>query len=124
MPAFRAAVYTWRTANTQSIPSVMEAPETDLQCMELSETDLVKNELQVARFPDVQVDEAKSSQSTVLLPEFEGGEFPGCLDVCGQLQLIFTQLQYSCRRYDRDSCYSTLFEMGLVCLRSTLYLNI
>ena len=95
MPAFRAAVYSWQTDKTHPSPGIQE---TDLPSIE-SNSSFVTNEQLVDPLSDVVlVDEASSSSAAMPLPEFESGQFPGCCDVCGQLQLIFTQLHYSSRK--------------------------
>ncbi|XP_062513728.1 ubiquitin carboxyl-terminal hydrolase 48-like isoform X2 [Corticium candelabrum] len=103
MPAFRSAVYSWRPEATQLSSGIEEKPETDSQPVDHT-VDFAMNGCEVDDLMEVVSNEAQPSQLDVELPEFDlpefkGNEFSGCCDVCGQLQLIFTLLQYSCRRF-------------------------
>jgi ubiquitin carboxyl-terminal hydrolase 48 len=108
MPPFRAAVYSWQTEKTQPMAGIQE---TSLLSTE-SNLSLETNEQQAEPSTLVSVDEASSSSAAVPFPEFESGQFPGCFDVCGQLQLIFTQLHYSSRRFISPSTFVSVLGLS------------
>ncbi|XP_065839962.1 ubiquitin carboxyl-terminal hydrolase 48-like isoform X2 [Oscarella lobularis] len=96
-PAFRAAIYSW-SFNPERV-----AERSDDVAVEK------KVEEDVTTSASSTVEQAQDDDRLPEEPPLSIAEFPGSSEVCGQLQLIFSLLEYSSRRYiDPSSIVSTL----------------